>query len=256
MITSTAIEQAGNVRHGFFTRRGGASAGAFESLNCGYGSGDDRDAVRSNRSRAMQRLALPATALVTGYQTHSATVAVVKDVWPPEEAPKVDGMVCTVPAIALGILTADCAPVLFVDSEAGIVGAAHAGWRGAKDGVLEETVKAMTALGARPQRIAAAIGPCIQQASYEVSESFRADFLDDDERNDAFFASAGSAGHCQFDLPGYIVHRLNGCSVGSVESVGLDTYGDSERFFSYRRATHRGERRYGRLLSIIALDPR
>ncbi|MEQ8193527.1 MAG: peptidoglycan editing factor PgeF [Rhodospirillales bacterium] len=253
MISASVLQPFENIRHGFFTRQGGASAGVFDSLNCGFGSGDAPAAVKANRARVMEDLALPETALVTGYQAHSADVAVVEDVWRPDEAPRVDGMVTNVPGIALGILTADCAPVLFVESEAGVVAAAHAGWRGAKDGVLDATVEAMAALGARAENITAAIGPCIQQASYEVSEPFREAFIEDDAGNRAFFAAGGKAGHCQFDLPGYVRHRLNECSVGRIESLGLDTYADAARFYSYRRATHRGEKQYGRLVSVIAL---
>ena len=256
MIKSEVLEKADGLRHGFFTRQGGKSRNIYASLNCGYGSDDDRDIVRANRSCAMALMGLSETSLVTAYQTHSANVVNVTDPWLPEAAPKVDAMVTGVPGVTLGILTADCAPVLFADPRAGIVGAAHAGWRGAKDGVLKATLEAMTALGAKIERIAAAVGPCIQQDSYEVSDSFYDSFLDEDQANKEFFCSSNRPEHQQFDLPGYIVAALKRCSIGRIESLTLDTYTNEDLFYSYRRATHRQENQYGRLLSVIALEPR
>ena len=249
------LEKTGGTKHGYCTRQGGGSQGAFASLNCGYGSGDDQNIVRSNRAWAMNQLGLQEHSLVTAYQTHSANITVVTKTWSPEAAPKVDGMVSQIPGITLGILTADCAPVLFVDSVAGVIGAAHAGWRGAKDGVLGRTLEAMTALGAKAERVTAVVGPCIQQESYEVSDSFYDAFLADDTANQDFFIPSDRPKHHRFDLPGYIMAALNRYSVGTIESLKLDTYTDEDRFFSYRRTTHHQEKQYGRLLSVIALDP-
>jgi YfiH family protein len=256
MIKSKALEKAGGLQHGFFTRQGGKSQGVFESLNCGYGSDEDSDIVSTNRAHAMELIGLDETSLVTAYQTHSADVVVVKNPWLPAAAPKVDGMVSNVPGIALGILTADCAPVLFSDPIAGVVGAAHAGWRGAKDGVLKATLEAMSTLGAKAHQVTAAIGPCIQQASYEVSDSFYDSFLIDNLSNEEFFCSSNRPGHKQFNLPGFIISALRQNSVENIESLNLDTYKNDDLFFSYRRATHRQEKQYGRLLSAIALEPR
>lgn len=255
MFQSETLKATESIRHGFFTRQGGKSQNIFASLNCGFGSGDDRDVVRTNRALAMDQLGINETTLVTAYQTHSANVAIVTEAWTAESGPKVDGMVSNISGIALGILTADCAPVLFADPEAGVVGAAHAGWRGAKDGVLKSTVEAMKKLGAKSERIAAILGPCIQQSSYEVSDTFYASFLDDNPSNDEFFVPSKKIGHKQFDLPGYIVSSLRQQSIGCVESLEMDTYSNEDLFFSYRRTTHRGEQQYGRLLSAISLTP-
>jgi len=256
MITSNALEKTDGIRHGFFTRQGGKSQGVFESLNCGYGSDEDRDIVSANRAHAGGLIGIDETSLVTAYQTHSADVIVVNDPWLPEAAPKVDGMASNVPGIALGILTADCAPVLFSDPIAGVIGAAHAGWRGAKDGVLKATLEAMGSLGAKAHQVTAAIGPCIQQDSYEVSDSFYDSFLKDNPRNEKYFCPADRPEHKQFDLPGFIISALKHNSVVNIESLNLDTYKNDDLFFSYRRATHRHEKQYGRLLSAIALEPR
>jgi len=253
MITSALLAAPG-LRAAFFTREGGVSEGLYAALNCGYGSGDDADAVRENRRRAMSRLALPANALVTLYQVHSPTVVEVEAPWPPGEAPKADGAVTTRRGVALGILTADCAPVLFADAEAGVIGAAHAGWRGAVTGVLEETVAAMARLGASPTRIRAAIGPCIAQASYEVGPEFHERFLDADPANAALFRPSSRTGHHLFDLAGYVRRRLEPLGLAEIVAAGEDTAAEPERFFSYRRATLAGETDYGRLLSAIALE--
>lgn len=241
------------VRHAFFLRRGGVSQGLYESLNAGTGSADDPAAVAENRQRIARHFGRPASALVTMHQTHSADVLTVDA--PPRERPKVDGLVTDRPGLVLGVLTADCAPVLFADRNAGVIGAAHAGWRGAWSGVLEATVEAMLARGARRADIAAAVGPTIAQESYEVGPEFVARFTTapGEPANARFFAPAERPGHALFDLPGYVLHRLAAAGVTAC-NLGADTYGDERRFYSYRRATHRGEADYGRLLSAIVLE--
>jgi YfiH family protein len=236
------------VPHGFLGRRGGVSTGVVAGLNVGLGAGDDEGAVTENRGRAVAAV-LPGAQLATVYQVHSADAVTVVRPWPNAERPRADAMATDRPGVLLGVVTADCAPVLLADLEAGVVGAAHAGWRGAHGGVLEAAIGEMVGLGAARQRIVAAIGPAIGQASYEVDEAFRAHFGEADQ---AFFAS-GRRGHWQFDLAGYVAARLARAGVGTVERLGLDTYADAERFFSYRRATHRGEPAYGRQISLIGL---
>jgi YfiH family protein len=238
----------------FFTREGGVSEGLYAALNCGYGSGDKADAVRENRRRAMDRMGLKPEALVTLYQIHSPTVVTVEEPWRPGESPKADGAVTSRRGLALGILTADCAPVLFADPGAGVIGAAHAGWRGAFTGVLEETVAAMARLGAEPKRIRAAIGPCIAQPSYEVGPEFHARFVEADPSTARFFRPSPRAGHHLFDLAGYVRSRLDRLGLADVASADADTAADPQRWFSYRRATLAGEKDYGRLLSAIALE--
>ena len=241
----------GRFPHGFLGRRGGVSVGECSGLNVGYGSNDDREAIATNRERAIAAL-LPGAELATVHQIHSAEVVVAERPWPQDQRPRADALVTNRPGLLLGILTADCAPVLFADQEAGIVGAAHAGWRGAFAGVTDATIEAMERLGARREHIHAAVGPCIGQPSYEVDEGFRARFLDADPANDRFF-SAGPANKPHFDLEAYVVHRLLAAGIDKVESLNLDTYADPDRFFSFRRATHRGEADYGRQLSAIAI---
>lgn len=241
------------VPHGFLGRRGGVSGGELAGLNVGFGSGDDREAIAENRARAIAAV-LPGAELATVHQIHSANVVRVERLRAQDERPHADAMVTDRPGLLLGILTADCAPVLLSDSEAGVVGAAHAGWRGALAGVTDSVIAAMEDLGARRERIAAAVGPCVGRDSYEVDEAFRANFLDADLGNQRFFA-AGPAGKPHFDLEGYVVERLRAAGIGSVEALGLDTYADADRFFSYRRATHRGEADYGRQISMIAVAP-
>ncbi|MEO6041654.1 MAG: peptidoglycan editing factor PgeF [Croceibacterium sp.] len=245
VIRSAALA---GVPHGFLGRRGGVSLGQVAGLNIGFGADDDRAAVAENRRRAVDAV-LPGAALATVYQVHSADAVVVEAPWPQDARPRADAMVTRRPGLLLGIATADCAPVLLVDREAGIVATAHAGWRGARDGVLERTVAAMERLGARAWRIAAAIGPAIAQVSYEVDDRFRVSFTADDAR---LFAP-GRPGHWQFDLEGYAAVRLAALGIGTVEALGLDTYADEDRFFSYRRSTHRAEPTYGRQFSLIAL---
>ncbi|HEU0216937.1 MAG TPA: peptidoglycan editing factor PgeF [Stellaceae bacterium] len=253
MITLDILDDGGAVRHAFFTREGGVSEGLFASLNCGYGSGDDPQNVGRNRAIAARRLGLAEDRLVTCYQIHSADVLNVEQPWRREEAPRADGMVTNRPGIALGVLAADCAPVLFADAEARVIGAAHGGWRGALGGVLEATVAAMTALGAVPARIRAGIGPCISQQSYEVGPEFPGRFAESDRDSGNFFVPAQRAGHFRFDLPGYIAHRLARLRLGAVASAACDTVADPVRFFSYRRACLAGERDYGRALAAITL---
>jgi YfiH family protein len=252
MIVSTPLEAPG-LSTAFFTREGGVSEGLFAALNCGYGSGDDPERVRENRRRAMERFELSADALVTLYQVHSPTVVEVEEPWRRGAAPKADGVVTKKRGLALGILTADCAPVLFADAEAGVIGAAHAGWRGAFNGVLEETVAAMARLGASPSKIRAAIGPCIAQASYEVGPEFHERFVAADAANAAFFLPSSRDSHHLFDLAGYVRWRLESLRLAEILAVGEDTAADAKRYFSYRRATLAGEKDYGRLLSAIAL---
>jgi polyphenol oxidase len=242
------------IRHAFFTRRGGVSTGIYHSLNCGVGSGDDPAAVRANRTRAMAALDLPGDALFTCHQHHSAEVAVIDAGSVPVEAPRVDALVTTSPNLALGIVTADCGPVLFADTNDRVIGAAHAGWRGALGGVLEATVDAMIEQGARADNIAAAIGPMIGPNSYEVGPEFPAPFLEQETGNAVFFQAAAKSGHFLFDLPGYIAARLARLGLGDILRLDADTCHDEANFFSYRRSCHRGEGDYGRMLSTIVLE--
>jgi YfiH family protein len=239
------------VPHGFHGRRGGVSAGELEGLNVGYGSGDEREAIAENRRRAIEAI-FPGAELATVHQVHSADVVLAEGPWPLDERPHADAMVADRPDLLLGILTADCAPVLLADPEAGVVGAAHAGWRGALAGVTDSTIGAMERLGARRERVCAAVGPCIAQASYEVGEDFRRQFLGQEPGSERFFAES-ALGKPHFDLAAYVVHRLLAAGIGAVEALHLDTYDEPGRFYSYRRATHRGEADYGRQVSLIGL---
>lgn len=241
----------GSVPHGFLGRRGGVSEGAMAGLNIGYGSGDDPDSIAANRCRAIAAV-LPGAALATVHQVHSPSAVYLEKPWPEAERPQADAMVTDRTGLLLGILTADCAPVLLADEIAGVVGAAHAGWRGALSGVTDATIKLMEEIGAGRERIAAAVGPCIAQPSYEVDEAFRARFLEEDPQNSRFF-TAGTAGKAHFDLQAYVVQRLIAAGVEKVESLRLDTYAEPDRFFSYRRAVKRGEPSYGRQISLIGL---
>jgi len=241
----------GTLPHGFLGRRGGVSSGDLAGLNVGYGSGDDRAAIDENRRRAISAVKAGAE-LVTVHQVHSSTAVPVEGAWPHAERPRADAMATDRPGLLLGILTADCAPVLFVDAQAGVIGAAHAGWRGALAGVTDSTITAMENLGARREHIQAAVGPCIAQPSYEVDEGFRLRFLEADGGNHRFFTASG-IGKPHFDLEGYVVHRLMAAGIGEVEALNLDTYADPDRFYSYRRATHCSEPDYGRQLSAIAI---
>ena len=246
ILTSDAI----TLRHGFFTRKGGASSGIFAGLNCGPGSTDQSEMVRINRTRVAGALGLEPGALVSLHQVHSARVVTLTAA--PLDRLQADAMVTAVPGIGLGILTADCQPVLFADPVARVIGAAHAGWRGARAGVLEATLDAMEALGASRARISAVIGPTISQAAYEVGPEFYADFSADDPAAARFFAK-GSEDRLQFDLPGYGLHRLRQAGVGQALWTRHCTYRDPDRFYSFRRTTHHGEADYGRLISVIRL---
>jgi len=239
------------VRHGFVGRRGGVSGGIFASLNVGLGSSDDAGLVRENRRRAVEAVA-PGAGLVTVHQVHSTIVVPVTGAAPDAERPHADAMVTATPGLALGILTADCAPILLADAEAGVIGAAHSGWKGALGDIAGATVAAMAALGARRDHIRAAIGPCIARASYEVDGGFRDRFLADAPSHDGFFI-AGRETRFQFDLEGFVAMRLAAAGVRHVRALGIDTYADPARWFSYRRTTHASEPDYGRQLSVIAL---
>jgi len=253
-LTLGALSGLKGIRHGFFTRVGGVSTGIYASLNVGFGSDDSPDAVRENRARAMRALGLAPDRLVTVHQVHSADVAVVDEPWPHAQAPKADALATRRRGIALGILTADCVPVLFADAEAGVIAAAHAGWKGALGGILDNTVRAMVDLGARPDRTVAAVGPHIGPDSYEVGPDFPAPFLARDPADAAFFRPSRRAGHHMFDLGGYVEKRLNRAGVDRVHREAWDTLAEPDRFFSYRRTTLRGEADYGRELSAIAME--
>jgi YfiH family protein len=241
----------GAVPHGFLGRRGGVSTGELAGLNVGFGSQDERSTIVENRRRAIQAVS-PGSALATVHQIHSGDAVYVETPWPQAERPHADAMVTDRPGILLGILTADCAPVLFADPGAGVVGAAHAGWRGAFAGITDSTIEAMERLGATGERITAAVGPCIAQTSYEVDEAFRDRFLNATPVNADFFTSR-ARGKPHFDLARYVAHRLRNAGLTKVEVTGLDTYSDPDRFYSFRRATHRGEADYGRQVSLIGL---
>ncbi len=239
------------IPHGFLGRRGGISTGVHAGLNVGTGSTDDPATIAENRRRATDAV-LPGARLVTVYQVHSPDAVAVIEPFEERLRPHADAIVTDRPGLAIGILTADCAPVLFADREAGVIGAAHAGWKGALGGVTDSTISLMETLGARRDRIAAAIGPCIARASYEVDDGFLRRFAEADPANERFFAG-GKPGHHQFDLEAYVAHRLALAGLTRIEALGLDTYADPDRFFSYRRATHRGEPDYGRQISIIGI---
>jgi hypothetical protein len=253
MITLDLLNHDPGTRHAFFTREGGVSLGLFESLNCGFGSGDAAESVARNRAIAMERLGFLPDRLVTCYQVHSTRVVTVERPWRRDAAPQADGLVTRGSGIALGILTADCAPVLFEDAVARVVGAAHGGWRGALGGIVEATLDRMEALGAERARIRAGIGPCITRTSYEVGPEFPQPFLAHDPTSVTYFAPALRTGHFMFDLPGYIERRLACAGVATIERAPHDTVADDTQFFSYRRACVRGEPVYGRTLSVIAL---
>jgi YfiH family protein len=243
----------GDVAHGFLGRRGGVSSGVLAELNVGLGTQDDAHAVAENRRRAVAAVK-PGGRLVTVYQVHSAdTVTVLAPFAEDGARPRAEALATNQPGLVLGVLTADCAPVLLADAEAGVIGAAHAGWKGAIGGVTDTVVMAMETLGARRDRIAAAIGPCIARASYEVDAAFQRRFTELDPSNERFFTEGERSGHGQFDLEAYVTHRLASVGVRRIEALGLDTYGDADRFFSFRRATHRGEADYGRQIALIGL---
>jgi|SRR5580698_10440015 YfiH family protein len=240
ILTASSLSNAPRIAHGFFGRGGGVSKGIFASLNCGPGSGDERADVIANRKRVVDAL-VPGAALLTLHQIHSGEAVSVTAPWNIGEGPKADAMATNMPGLALGVLTADCAPVLFADAEAGVIGAAHAGWKGALGGVTDSAIAAMESLGARRERIAAAIGPCISQANYEVGPEFR------DRFPESFFDGR------TFDLEAYVAERLAAARVQNVARLNVCTYAREADFFSFRRATHRGEADYGRQVSAIVL---
>ena len=255
MLTISLLNDLPGVRHAFFTRQGGVSEGLYSSLNCGLGSGDRREHVLENRARAMALLELGPERLATPYQTHSAEAVAVTEPFAENARPEADALVTNRPGIALGISTADCVPVLLADPGARVIGAAHAGWRGALDGILQATVAAMEAIGARHEFIVAGIGPAICQRSYEVGPEFPEPFLAQEESNGELFCPARRAGHFFFDLKTYVARRLVKLGLAGVEAMPCDTCSEESRFFSYRRACQRGEPDYGRLLSAVALEP-
>jgi YfiH family protein len=254
MIRLAGLETGSGIRHAFFTRQGGVSNGLYASLNCGYGSRDQMANVERNRAIAMAMIGLPAERLVTCKQVHSAAAVAVEAPWPREAAPAADALATNVPGLALGILAADCAPVLLCDPAARVIGAAHAGWRGAVGGVVEATVEAMERLGAARGRIHAGIGPCIGLGSYEVGPEFPGPIVAPDPAAEACFMPARRAGHFMFDLARYVERRLAACGVAEIESAHRDTVADPDQFFSYRRARLRGEPVFGLGLSAIVLD--
>jgi YfiH family protein len=251
MITHPSLALPG-LRHGFFTREGGVSSGIYASLNCGVGSKDERPLVLTNRARATAALGVYPEKLATPYQVHSTETIVVDEAWEAGKGPRADAVVTRRPGIAVGVGAADCGPVLFADAGARVVGAAHAGWRGALAGILESAIDAMEGLGAARRRIVAVLGPSISQANYEVGPDLVSAFETADPASRRFFAAASRPGHSMFDLTGYIVARLQAAGV-TAAALGLCTYADPERFYSYRRATHLGEPDYGRLLSAIVI---
>ena len=241
-----------DVRHGFFTREGGVSTSVYRTLNCGPGSGDEAGAVAENRARAAEAMGVLPDALLSCRQVHSATCVTVTEPWAAHQRPEADAMVTATGGLALCILTADCAPILFHDPEAGVIGAAHAGWRGALGGVIEATLASMCALGARPARIEAEVGPCISQRAYEVGPEFLDEFMAADAGYSRFFTQ-GPRGKPVFDLPAFCLHRLRTAGVENCGWVRRCTYEDKQRFYSFRRATHFNERDYGRQASCIVL---
>ena len=246
--TCPSLARLPGITHGFFGRQGGVSTGLYDSLNVGVGSDDKPDAIERNRT--LVSATLGAKHLLSCYQVHSARVIPVDAPW--TDRPEADAMVTNRPGIGLCILTADCTPVLFADAEAGIIGAAHAGWKGALGGVTDNVIAAMEKLGSDRANIACAIGPCIAQASYEVDAAFRARFLDTDANNDRFFAT-GKADHFQFDIEDYVAARLQAAGISIIDKLGLDTYANEDRYFSYRRSCHHDEPGYGRQISLIGL---
>lgn len=252
-ITSPDLAAEPGIRHAFFTRQGGVSTGIYASLNGGVGSGDDRAAVAENRARMARHLAVSRDNLVGLHQVHSADVEIVTGPWPGDR-PKADAMVSAASGLALGVSSADCGPILFSDSEARVIGAAHSGWKGAFGGVVAATVTAMEKLGARRERILAVLGPTISAAAYEVGPEFIERFKSENATFARFFTASERPAHAMFDLPAFIGFRAQEAGIGRFVDLALCTYGDEERFFSYRRTTHRGEPDYGRLISAIVLD--
>lgn len=253
MLQATSLATLARIRHAFFTRSGGVSQGVYASLNGGVGSNDAPDKIAENRARMAAALGVKADRLLTPYQIHSPDVVVADEPWTRENRPRADAIVTRVPRLAIGVSTADCGPLLFADSEAGVIGAAHAGWRGALTGVIEATIVAMERLGASRDRMTAALGPTIRQPNYEVGPEFVERFLAADPGNARFFEPSQRAGHAMFDLTGYIAECVQRAGIIQFEDLGLCTCAEPERFFSYRRTTLRGEPDYGRHINAIAL---
>lgn len=253
MIRATTFAKSAGIRHGFFTRENGTSSGLYASLNCGPGSDDDAQCVTRNRARAMAALDVEPERLCTVHQMHGVEVVVPDGPWSDGERPKADALVTRAANLAIGILTADCAPLLMADHANGVIAAVHCGWKGALGGVVEAALQAMTTLGADRAQIVAAVGPCIAQNSYEVGPEFFDTFTRDDAANEDFFVPSPKDEHWQFDLRGFVGHRLNNAGVERVELLRRDTCAEKAKFFSYRRATHRNEPDYGRQLSAIVL---
>jgi YfiH family protein len=251
-IRPIRVAAFGGLPHGFLGREGGVSEGIHAGLNVGLGSDDDRGAIRENRRRAVEAVA-PGYSLVTLHQVHSPDTIAVTAPFADDSRPHADALVTDRPGLLLGILTADCVPILLADPNAGVIGAAHAGWKGAISGIVDSVVAGMERLGAGRADIVAAIGPCIARASYEVDEAFVRRFGADDPANERFFADGRRPGHAQFDIEAYVAHRLAVAGIGQVTALGEDTYAQPDRFFSFRRATHRGEPGYGRQISLIGL---
>lgn len=252
-VQAASLTSIPGVRHGFFTRQGGVSTGIYASLNCGPGSRDDPAHVAENRARVAEVLGTEPPRLLTASQKHSAVAVAADKPWKNGKAPEADAIVTNKPGLAIGVLTADCAPVLLCDGEAGVVGAAHAGWRGALAGIVEATVKAMAKLGAKPERITAVIGPAISQKAYEVGAEFMQQFLSEAPDSAGFFVTDEGTGEPHFDLPAYVAERLARAGVGTIDDLGLCTYCEESRLFSYRRSQHHGEEDYGRQISAILL---
>jgi polyphenol oxidase len=255
MIEASELKSEKSVGHGFFTRQGGHSGGPFASLNCGFGSGDDKPTVARNRAEVGERLGVADGKLLTVWQWHSADVIVADAPWDVLKPPKGDAIVTTKPGLAIAVLTADCAPILFADADQGVIGAAHAGWKGALAGVCDATIAVMEKYGARRERMTAIIGPTISQRVYEVGPDFATQFIAEAPDNTDFFAPSARPRHQMFDLPAYLKRRIVRQGVGQVIDMGLCTYSDEDRFYSFRRATHRNERNYGRQISAIVLSP-
>lgn len=253
-VHAHTLAQLPGIRHAFFTRAGGVSGGIYASLNAGVGSSDDPGNVAENRARMATAMGVPPEHLLTCYQIHSSDVVVAAEPWSADGRPRADAIVTTVPGLAIGVSTADCGPVLFADPQARIIGAAHAGWRGALAGVTDQTIAAMEKFGAARKRIVAALGPMIRQDNYETGADLRDRFVAADQANQRFFRPAAREGHFIFDLAGYVAARLAAAGVGTIEDVDACTYTDAEKFFSYRRMTHRGEADYGRHVSAIVLE--
>ena len=242
------------IAHAFFTRRGGVSSGFYASLNGGVGSRDEAQAVAENRARMAAAIGVSRDRLLAPFQIHSPDARAVAEPWTPAERPRCDALVTATAGLGLAVTGADCGILLLADAKAGVVGAAHAGWKGALTGVIEATVGAMERLGARREQIAAALGPTIRQPSYEVGPELVARFTEAEPASARFFTPSRRPSHAMFDLPGYIAARVKNAGVGAFEDIGCDTYADEARFFSYRRATHRGEADYGRLVAAVALS--